>query len=182
MLRDFLTTHPYVSKTCSLFLISSDPKQAHLAELLEEGAVDFILKPLRPVELSLRLRGATRPWVRAMRTTFEFLSALNIEFTLTEQKLLLCFFAAPDFRASRQDMMAQVWNGASVNRSNLDVHLFNIRRKIESSGFRMTYDNQKASWVLSPKHKDESLFLTKRKKSSETTTDSENENSINQVR
>ncbi|MBX3018456.1 MAG: response regulator transcription factor [Bdellovibrionaceae bacterium] len=151
-LEKFLCANPQVLRTCSLFLICDRSTLASAAQLTEKGAIDFIVKPVQPAELNIRLKLARRPWVRAMRTTFDFLGSLHVEFTTMEQRILLCFLASPDFAASRASINAELWNSSSVNSNSLDVHLFNIRRKIAPTGLEIRFNNKRGSWILTTKN------------------------------
>lgn len=150
-LEAFLKSNPVLLRTCSLVIVATDRDLANAVQLTEMGAIDFIRKPVAAEELRARLRLARRPWVRAMRTTFDFLGAFNVDFTTMEQKILLCFLASPDLSASRAAINTELWSASSVNSNSLDVHLFNIRRKIEPTGLQIRFNNKRGTWCLSMK-------------------------------
>jgi len=153
-LDSFLKMNPHILRSCSLLLVGGEHQTQQFSQLSQAGAVDFLMKPVRREELRTRLDLARRPWVKAMRTTFEFIEALNAEFTITEQKILLVFLASPNFSASRAQINSELWNSANVNSNSLDVHLFNIRRKIEKTGLQIRFDNKKGVWLLLPSNSD----------------------------
>lgn len=150
-LNNYLNANPTTLRTCSLLLVCPENGAESAGHVTEEGAIDFIVKPARISELRARLRLARRPWVRAMRTTFDFLGSLNVEFTTMEQRILLCFLASPDFSASRASINNELWKSSAVNSNSLDVHLFNIRRKIEPTGLQIRFNNKRGTWILSTK-------------------------------
>lgn len=150
-LQSYLKTNPNILGTCSVLIVCDDQTIDMAGQVLHSGAIDFVRKPAHANELRERLRLARRPWVRAMRTTFDFLGSMNVEFTTMEQKILLCFLASPDFAASRASINAELWNSSAVNSNSLDVHLFNIRRKIEPTGLEIRFNNKRGSWVLTSK-------------------------------
>lgn len=149
VLNGFLAEHSNVSRNCSLLLAIDQAQVPHIQEILKKGSADFIVKSATPQEIQIRIRMASRPWVRSLETTFEFLATLKVDLTITEQKLLLCFLRSPDFSAGRKVIMDFVWGESNVHPNTLDVHLFNIRKKLEPSGIRITFKNARACWVFS---------------------------------
>lgn len=152
-LRAFIQTRPAFTRSCSLLLLADSCDTPGLTELLHEGAVDFVLRDINSSELQMRMNMARRPWVKALETAFEFLAALDVDLTMTEQKVFLCFLRSPHFGAGRKDIMDKVWGTAHVHPNTLDVHLFNIRRKLEPSGIRITFTSAKACWTLTKSEK-----------------------------
>ena len=147
-LKRYIAENPKLLPSCSLFFIGREASAGTTLELMQKGAVDFLIKPIRPLELKTRLELARRTWVRGMRTTFDFLSDMNVEFTLMEQKIFLCFLASPDFSASRNEINTSLWDTVRVNSNTLDVHLFNMRRKLEPNGLQISFINKKGRWVM----------------------------------
>ncbi len=103
---------------------------------LSKGASALCLKPLRPVEVLLtfeRLLG-----VDLLPTGLGGQAVKGL--TLKERRLLALFLVrqAP---LSREDLFEGLWAGVTVNRKTLDVHLFNLRRKIHPLGFDIVCEN-----------------------------------------
>lgn len=131
------------------FFLCNDNQIVLASQWVKNGALDFLLKPIRQIELETRLLSASRPWVRAMTQTFEFLQTLDVDLTLVELKILLCFLANPNLSATRADLLQTVWNSQTLSSNSIHVHLFNIRKKIEKSGLLIRFNNKKEAWILS---------------------------------
>jgi DNA-binding response OmpR family regulator len=99
---------------------------------LRVGARDYILKPLRPNELVakversfLRLDGGT---ARILRNDIDGLEVNDL--TFREHQILTVLLNAIDRSAQREFLYEAIWSKTAVNRKTLDVHLFNLRRKL----------------------------------------------------
>jgi DNA-binding response OmpR family regulator len=61
--------------------------------------------------------------------------------TLKERQLLASFLTRTGV-LTRNELHEALWRGVSVNRKTLDVHLFNLRRKIHPLGFDIVCEGQ----------------------------------------
>ncbi|MEW6055685.1 MAG: winged helix-turn-helix domain-containing protein [Bdellovibrionota bacterium] len=59
------------------------------------------------------------------------------ELTLKEQQLLSLFLNSRDQSVSRTEILAQIWKNAKVDPKTVDVHLYNLRRKIQNGGIEI---------------------------------------------
>ena len=113
---------------------------------LEVGADDYVTKPVSPLEVVSRVRAHLRR--RRMnapeqRLTFPGLvidllrrrvsvGEDRVELTAAEFEVLSLLAAHPGWVYSRQQIMERLWNGAFYGEvRTADVHIRNIRRKIE---------------------------------------------------
>jgi two-component system, OmpR family, alkaline phosphatase synthesis response regulator PhoP len=114
---------------------------------LEVGADDYVTKPVSPVEMVSRVRAHLRR--RRMdapdqRLAFPGLvidllrrqvsvGENRVDLTTAEFEVLSFLAAHPGWVYSRQQIMEQLWNGAFYGEvRTADVHVRNIRRKIET--------------------------------------------------
>jgi two-component system, OmpR family, alkaline phosphatase synthesis response regulator PhoP len=114
---------------------------------LEVGADDYVTKPVSPLEMVSRVRAHLRR--RRMdapdqRLTFPGLvidllrrqvsvGGSRVDLTAAEFEVLRFLAAHPGWVYSRQQIMEQLWNGAFYGEvRTADVHVRNIRRKIET--------------------------------------------------
>jgi DNA-binding response OmpR family regulator len=104
---------------------------------LKTGVRDYILKPLRPNELVakaertlLALESRFQPILRN-----EFDGVQINDLTFREHQILTVLLNMDRRTANRDELHNAVWKNMSVNRKTLDVHLFNLRRKLRNYGY-----------------------------------------------
>lgn len=104
---------------------------------LKAGARDFIFKPIRPNELVSKVE-----WVLNQISNREVLILRNDldgvqinDLTFREHQILTIFLSRPERRVSRDDLYSAIWSKVAVNKKTLDVHLFNLRRKLRPYGY-----------------------------------------------
>ena len=118
---------------------------------LKLGAVDYIVKPFSPGELSARLESVLRRSQRSQRrrapTSLEFprlridpvsrevmAGDQPVELTAKEFDLLLFLASSPRQVFSRQQLLQQVWSSSSEwqDQATVTEHIRRVRRKIEA--------------------------------------------------
>lgn len=104
---------------------------------LKTGARDYILKPIRPNELVAKVEKAlahlNNREILILRNEFDGIYLTDL--TFREHQLLTLFLSRPERSVSREDLYNSIWNKVTVNRKTLDVHLFNLRRKLRPHGY-----------------------------------------------
>lgn len=112
-----------------LFVVSSLEEAETLRYFFESGAVDYLTKPFKQVELETKierffLRKQTHP---TPPIPVEVREAL----TKKELDLLEVFLRAPDFRTHRTQLENEAWPSTFVQQKALHVHLHNLRKKLQ---------------------------------------------------
>jgi DNA-binding NarL/FixJ family response regulator len=104
---------------------------------LKTGVRDYLLKPIRPNELVAKVeRALTAANNREILILRNDLDGVQIsDLTFREHQLLTLFLSRPNRRISRDDLYGAIWSKVTVNRKTLDVHLFNLRRKLRPHGY-----------------------------------------------
>lgn len=104
---------------------------------LKTGVRDYILKPLRPNELVAKaeraLLGMESRFQPILRNEFDGIQIS--ELTFREHQILTVLLTRDNRTASREELHDSVWKNMNVNRKTLDVHLFNLRRKLRTYGY-----------------------------------------------
>lgn len=110
------------------------------------GANDYVRKPFSVAELTARVRallerGGTRPSQREIRLGGFALNAeaaearlhgLPLDLSATEYRLLEALARAGGRTVSRDELLRRVWGMRIGDTRTLDVHIFRLRRKIET--------------------------------------------------
>jgi DNA-binding response OmpR family regulator len=111
---------------------------------LRVGARDYLLKPLRPSELIAKIERAlnqiSNREIMILRSDLDGIQVDNL--TFREHQILTVLLSRPQRSSSRDDLQDSVWNRVSVNRKTLDVHLFNLRRKLRPLGYDIVCSDQ----------------------------------------
>lgn len=118
-------------------VVTKNDSLERFRELGLAGAADVILKPLKPNELIFRCERAISESLggplEILPASIEGVSVTGL--TFKERQLLAIFILAPEHAVRRSDLFGAVWKDISVNKKTLDVHLFNLRRKLHPFGF-----------------------------------------------
>jgi DNA-binding NarL/FixJ family response regulator len=104
---------------------------------LRVGARDYILKPLRPNELVAKVERAlmqiNNRSVLIFKNDLDGQQLSNL--TFREHQILTVLLNRPSRTIDRDKLIDSVWNKTLVNRKTLDVHIFNLRRKLRPIGY-----------------------------------------------
>lgn len=140
-----LRKDPAVGEVPILFLTARDQEIDRVLGL-EIGGDDYVTKPFSPRELVARIKARLRRGTPAETRKTLAASGLEIDFdarqanlrgkplnlTATEFALLGFLAANPGKAYTRQQLIAQVWNGPTyVTERNIDVHIRRLRERIE---------------------------------------------------
>jgi two-component system OmpR family response regulator len=131
-----------------ILVISTLSSPGEIARGLKAGADGYLPKPFDMVELLARVDALVRRLsdIRTTRLTVGDLeidlidraasrSGIEIILLPTEFKLLEYFLRHPDQLVTREMLLEHVWQDEfEVGRSVIDVHISNLRRKIDEQG------------------------------------------------
>lgn len=67
------------------------------------------------------------------------ISSIFKDLTFKEFKILGLFINTPEHSLSRQNLISSLWTDVKVGPKTLDVHLFNLRRKIRPKGYDLIH-------------------------------------------
>jgi len=133
-----------MQKIPTIIVSSMDDFQT-LKNCFEWGASDYLIKPLRIAELMVKVernRSSYKLKSRPLTT-----DSIMEELTLIEAKIIQMFINFPKQHLSREEITSGVWKRVRVQPKTLDVHLSNLRKKLEDSDWSIELVNQKG-WLL----------------------------------
>jgi len=118
----------------------------------KEGALDYLTKPFKKNELLVKienvLSGSTR--IRSVETGLKKVSIDGQEvenLTAKQKQLLSLFLESNDRCVTRNDILEKVWGRTNVHPKTVDVHLYNLRRKLHSVGYMIRSEGG-GRWAL----------------------------------
>ncbi|MGM0832825.1 response regulator transcription factor [Halomonas qaidamensis] len=133
-----------------ILFITASQNEEDVVQALEQGADDFLAKPLRPRELIARVNALGRragyeppksamscPDVFSINSEEHTISVAGKSVVLTEREYCLAtlFFSKVDKLLTRAHLLELVWGiKGSVSTRTVDTHVSRLRRKLELDG------------------------------------------------
>ncbi len=119
---------------------------------LNQGAMDYLLKPYLRAEVEARLMQGLRiltpfsaipslPEVSLDPLGLRVLSGESIPVQLTPKEfhVFSYLYREGGKKLKKEDIVREVWHGVKVCPKTLDVHLFNLRRKLSKTSLKIEY-------------------------------------------
>ncbi len=129
--------HGELGEDIPFIVVSSDDDLDSLRLCFKEGATDYITKPFRKNELLVKIEAILRnkKVVGKPLSPHVSVDGVTIEGLTGKQKKLLALFNSQQDRVVDRDLILdKVWGDTSVHPKTLDVHLYNLRRKLTPYG------------------------------------------------
>ena len=145
-------------------VVSASDEVSIFQRCFEGGALDFILKPIRKSELHAKIDHVITkiPPIGAAPTlgfqldtltlTVRRAGSASIQLTAREIQIFTLLQRAHGQGVQRSLIQRQVWGGLFVSEKTLDVHLFNLRRKLVAVGLEILFISSN-SYMLVEKSK-----------------------------
>lgn len=132
-----------------IFVTQRDSEE-DIAFALENGADDYVVKPIKPLELKARINALTRrlsgtekeiprldfqPYSFDVERHQAYISDEPVTLTQKEFELALFFFRNAGRLLSRSHLLESVWgHSAEINTRTLDTHISRLRKKLQFGG------------------------------------------------
>ncbi len=106
-----------------------------------EGALDYLTKPFKKNELIVKIENILSGASMRSSNSVQAHKMMNLDgheiesLTSKQKQLLSLFLSSPGRVVSRDDILEQVWGDTSVHPKTVDVHLYNLRRKLNEYGY-----------------------------------------------
>lgn len=133
----------------SIVVVSSCDDLDIIRYCLGEGVVDYITKPFNRSELLVKLERSLAKLheedsgddlsVDPLRRKVFNKDNLQAELTSKELMIFEIINKAPNRKIKREELIGKVWKDVSVGAKTLDVHIFNIRRKLANLNVKISY-------------------------------------------
>jgi DNA-binding response OmpR family regulator len=146
-LKKELVQTPLNEQKIPLILCGQKSRVHSFRAFFELGVVSLLIKPFVLDEVAVRLELAALTASRHVQYTLSFLRSFGAELTSTELKILFCFLAKESHSIARNEIMKTLWEGVVVHPKTLDVHLFNLRKKLSSVGCQIV-SGRGGTWTL----------------------------------
>lgn len=132
-----------------IIIVTASGAEDEIADLIDAGADDYIIKPYRPKELMSRIRAAIRRNENRLElpTKIAYLDleidldgrtitkgSEKIELTLSEFEIVVTLCANPGKVFTRMQLIDRItaYGGVGLERT-VDTHISNIRKKLEDN-------------------------------------------------
>lgn len=132
-----------------VIVVSSVQDVETLRFCFQFGVKDYITKPFPSSELIAKVERALGPAAAAaadartvvdeLTKTVARLGKRSDSLTTREFEILSSIHDAPNQSLSRKDLLQKVWGSARLSAKALDVHLVNLRRKIQPLGLDVRF-------------------------------------------
>jgi DNA-binding response OmpR family regulator len=141
----FLKDNGHTMKHIPYFVVSAVVEDEALNFCLNQGAVDYLTKPFHINELKVKIDrffdSKEQLSKNPKKSNLLNENFINTKLTYKESKIVTLLMNQMDQYVSRKDIIEKVWNNVNVHPKTLDVHLYNLRRKIETLGFHILSDS-----------------------------------------
>lgn len=135
------------SSCCVVVSDCIDPEE--LTKLLEHSVCDILWHDINRNYLRAKLNFYFRRSVNRtlQQKIYQLITQIGNKLTKKEIELLMFITSRNHTGASREEIMQVCWNNTAVHSKTLDVHLFNLRRKVKEYQLQILF--KEGAWFMS---------------------------------
>lgn len=130
--------HPSLASEIPFIIVSSNDDMDALRICFKEGANDYLTKPFRKNELIVKIEQILkqRKLITKNLKPKIALDGIEVENLTSKQVKLMNLFLANKTRVvERKQILEKIWGDTTVHPKTIDVHLYNLRRKLSAYGY-----------------------------------------------
>jgi DNA-binding response OmpR family regulator len=129
-------------------VVSSLDDMDAIRTCFDNGASDYIYKPFGKNELLLKIErilaeNSVRKPLDSLAIDSKTFKVSNgkssVSLTTKEFQIISLLYNSKSLTVNRTDLMSKIWNKTDTGSKTLDVHLHNLRRKIQPLGLKIVH-------------------------------------------
>lgn len=142
----YLTSAEEQISSLPFIVVSSIDDIDALRFCFKEGALDYLTKPFKKNELLVKIENVLAGFRSPPTSDGPVDKTIVIDgveitdLTAKQMQLLNLFMSSDDRTVTREDILDKIWSDTTVHPKTVDVHLYNLRRKIGGHGFIIRSD------------------------------------------
>jgi DNA-binding response OmpR family regulator len=146
---------------CPFIIVSSMDDLDVLRACFDEGALDYLIKPFTKSEIIVKIeriltqRPAKKTNARRENLVLEAEAlklrrgpGLEVQLTVKEVQIFSLLHQQPGRAVPKSKLQSTVWGNISVSDKTLDVHLFNLRKKLSKLDLEIKYVPQEGYTLI----------------------------------
>jgi len=151
-------------------VVSSMDDSDVLRICFDEGALDYLTKPFSKAELSVKVSRLLNdmgkiegpddknPYkIDALSLNVIAENGKTVKLTHRELQIFSVLRSAKQGPVSRKEIVIQVWGNINVSSKTLDVHIFNLRKKMVDTGIKINF-HEPNSFSISSNRVEQDIF------------------------
>jgi DNA-binding response OmpR family regulator len=136
--------------TFPFFVVSAFDNTETINECFDYGAYDYLTKPVRSSELTVKVERSLAQKMGAFTASKELVFNIDaiskqihrdglkdIDLTPKEMQIICYLTTSADFSISKEELFRQIWGNVNVVPRTLDTHMCNLRKKIRNIGYEI---------------------------------------------
>ena len=148
----FIASSPKIVQVDIPFVVVSSLDDVDaLRFCFDEGALDYITKPFKKSELIVKIERAILNSEEKKKLSgpknMAIFKPIFSELTAKENAILSLFKESTSGEVTRDEIVTTVWENLKVHPKTLDVHLYNLRRKLQAHGLKIALSHN-GKWRL----------------------------------
>ncbi len=143
--KEFLAKIPFI-------VVSSNDDIEALRACFKEGANDYITKPFKKNELLVKIEYILRDrnFISKSIRPIVVIDGVEVKNLTAKQIKLVNLFLEEETRVvERNSILQRIWGNTVVDPKTIDVHIYNLRRKLHPFGFMIRSEGG-GKWSLLP--------------------------------